>query len=130
MNFTKSVISHAEKNLLKAVKNGKFFTTRLLARSSGINLNAQDEDGNTIAHLAVLSKDMGLVSFVASLEGIDLSIRNKAEKRAVDLAEDSHMKTMLIPSPRQVAKPTDCFVPEVKFRTRVSEGSWMPSPLG
>lgn len=126
MNVEEHILSQAEQKLFEAVKKGHFFIFRLLSKNPEVDLNAQDELGNTITHYAAKNRDVSLISYLSTLDRVDLSIENKQHQRPVDLVENKDMAFLLTPRVKIRAAAFPVYK-EVKFKTRASESNWMPA---
>lgn len=61
----------------------------------GIDINAQDADGNTPLHLAVISSRGNVVKFLMALPSINDTVVNADGKQAVELAKDTNIAQLM-----------------------------------
>ncbi|MEI0608195.1 ankyrin repeat domain-containing protein [Brachyspira pulli] len=74
-----------EKAFLKAAENGDIETVRYLINSE-VDIDAQDNDGNTALSIAVLSGNSSTVKLLLDYSA-DHSIKNKYGQTAMDIAK-------------------------------------------
>lgn len=72
---------------------GAYYATSVLT-SLGAEINAQDIEGHTPLHLAVLSANTRVVRLLL-LKGAERNIKNNIEKNAIDIAKDNQSNDLI-----------------------------------
>ena len=80
------------KKVKKSFKSFSFFSFNFLAS----DLNAQNDDGNTVLHLCCIFSAHTLLKTLLQSRKVDLSIKNKEGKTAKQICEESQFPGSLL----------------------------------
>lgn len=78
-----NIINESTKNLWAAIAAGDYELVKELIKA-GANINFQNEEGDTLLHIAVLNRNRKMLNLLIEV-GIDLNIKNNINQTAFDL---------------------------------------------
>lgn len=82
-------------------------TIKMLLKHPDIDVNAQDENGNTALNLAILCKCPMIVQVLIQHPNVDLNVENNDHKTALTLATDKNTVKQLVNAPDIILVPCD-----------------------